>query len=395
MRLRFLAAAAALLLAPLATGCDDGGNPASGTTTPGQEESAFDQIFSFGGTRSESDTAATGNESCASEDCPVDPDPETDDPQILECTAALPIPSGALAACQTFCAKLTGCLGEPAAAAACASDCASTLSGTEIAGVQQIFGCFDAATCDDLADWQDGSPSNVDSPEPTDPRPAEDGGSDAAPIPESDGGGDTPDIPSEGDPMPPREGEVIAETENPIATCLEAVFESWATAPLSASKQAVCDAVPANEARCSYGDSVVVNTGSGEASSGSSDGASAEPAQGDASGDSGAPQEDQAPVPDEGDPYVPSAEDYAEEAVYCHAYGALLGEAAFARLGACDALEDCDARDDCLMGIVACAPFITFLEFAGGARSDSGTVSVEVDGESTPPSVPEDAPTPR
>ena len=385
MRSRRPVALAALALAPFAFACSDGGSPTSASTTPGQTESAFDEVFSLSGGRSQNDSAATGGETCTGESCPTDPSDPTPEPDPAPvCEAALPVPAGALAVCQTFCAKLTGCLGEPAAAAGCAADCASTLAGTELAAVAEVFGCFTAASCDDLAAWQGGEPDTTEPTEPGEPTDAGSGAAGAAPRRdgEDDGNG------SEADPLPPREVEVAS---NPIGECLEAVFLGWTTAPISAAKQAVCDAVPANEDRCAGEDDVAV--GSGSASSGSSEPDATDPAP-PREGGGEAPGDDASPVPPEGDGGGGSDDGSDEDVLMCHAYGALLSGATFTRLGACDALADCAAREACLQGIMACAPFIEVLAFGYGASSSGTTVDV-IEPEPGPPPTPAEPPAPR
>ncbi|PKN56254.1 MAG: hypothetical protein CVU56_17165 [Deltaproteobacteria bacterium HGW-Deltaproteobacteria-14] len=347
----------ALAVTPLAVACSDGGTATPGTTTPGSEASAFDNYFGLGGGRSANDSGATAQEGCADDNCTTDPNAPMPVYVPPVCESPLAPPAGALAACQTFCAKVTACAGEPAATAACASDCAASLAGTELAAAQQIFGCFTAASCDDIANWGGGG---GDTTEPSDPRtdvPSTDPAG-----PDAGGGSESP-APEEGsDPLPPREGggEVVVAA-NPIGACVDAVFMSWADGTLPAAKQAVCDAVPANVERCDVGDTAVVSSGGGQASSGS-------PPDG---GSDGSSPSEPAQIPRE-DPIEPEEEQASyddDDAAECRALGALLSQQTFARIGACDALADCDARDACLEQVLVCAPFIEIIYFGGGSAS--------------------------
>lgn len=364
MRSRLSTALVALAVTPLAIACSDGGTATPGSTTPGSETSAFDNYFGLGGGRSANDSAATAQEGCADDNCTTDPnspEPPVYTPPV--CESPMAPPAGALAACQTFCAKVTGCAGEPAATAACASDCAASLAGTELAAAQQIFGCFTAASCDDIANWGGGGNN-----QPGDPRTDVPSTDPAAP----DAGGDqTPAPEGASDPLPPREGggEVVV-TADPVGECVDAVFASWFDGTLPAAKQAVCDAVPANVERCDQGDTLVTSSGSGEASNGST------PDGNSAGGSDGSTPSEPAQIPGE-DP-VPADDQQSsydeEDAAECRAFGALLSQQAFARIGACDAMADCDARDACLMQVMVCAPFIEVIY--GGGGSASTTVDV-------------------
>jgi|GEM_PF-3557815 len=372
MQLRLLAALAALIVTPIAA-CDDGGTATPGTTTPGSEESAFDDYFSLGGgERAANDSTTGAAQECGDDNCTEEPNgPDTPVYTPPVCESPLAAPAGALGACQSFCAKVTGCAGEPVAAAACASDCAASLAGMELAGVQQIFGCITAASCEDIADWnggvggetRSGGSGGTDVP-PTDPMDPDDGASAGA----DDGG-------SQSDPAPPREddppeGEVVV-TSNPIGECMDGVLEGWLGAPLSAGKQAVCDALPANEERCSGGDTTSVSTGSGEASANNTPEGNASDSA-DASGPSDENAE-QAPAREDDPMPTDDEDDYSDAQEQCQALGSLLSAQTMTRIGVCDAMEDCDARDACLEQVLVCAPFIEVLYFGGGSE-----VSVDV-----------------
>ncbi|TNF37236.1 MAG: hypothetical protein EP329_03750 [Deltaproteobacteria bacterium] len=389
MQLRLTAVAAVLLLVPFAA-CDDGGGTTPGTTTPGAEESAFDDYFGFGdGALASNDSTGTAQEACADDNCTsttTDPMP-TYTPPV--CESPLAPPSGGLAACQGFCAKVTDCMGQPEAAAACASDCSASLAGVELAAVQQIFGCFTAASCDDIAAWNGGGSDTTQGGGSTDVPPATDASG-------ADGGTETP-VPADdnsSDPVPPREEGEVVVTVNPIGACFEAVFMGWFDATISAGKQAVCDAVPANEARCAGSETSVVEVSSGEAQASNGATPDGEASSG-SSGSSGS--SDQAPA--QGDPLPvdeeePTAEDYAGAAIECHAYGSLLSAQTMNRIGACDAMEDCDQRDACLQQVLVCAPFIQVLYF-GGSATVSDDVA-EPNTANTEPSTPTDTePTPQ
>ena len=409
-----LAACGALTL--VAAGCTDGGGTGV-VSQPGEQESLFDDFFGASTARESADdgtNTAGGADNpqvpCEGADCPPDsPTPTVDVSDAFTCDAPHATPSGAAGACNAFCTKVATCAGAPEAAGACATDCGSTLGGIELAAASAIFDCYVQASCDEIAAYRGGtSTTNTDTPRddsPGEPTPTDpSSGASPAPDPGGDGGGATPPSDGGGDdegaPEPPGgdgPGPVVVDS-NPIGSCVDGLFETWSTTPLPASKAAFC-ASAANVGDCDGG-STVSTPSEVPAGSGGSGGSSGSSDSGADNSAGAAPRERPEPPGDSGDPAPPFEDDEVEDDDdddgACNAVAHLLTQSALDRIGACGAMSECDARNVCLDGELACLPFFASIGF--GESSGSGSVTVEdTEPNSTevPPSVPSETPAPQ
>ncbi len=400
MRLRLPIALVSILGLALFA-CDSGGGgtgtaiPGT-TTTPGAQETAFDDFFSAGGGLDSNEQTgasgcAAGEPGCEDPRDPNTPDPNPIDPIDLglpECSAQLAIPSSATGACTPLCQKIAECRDDTSLLTACVADCADSLRGMEIIPVEDIFDCFVAASCEALADWGrggsvGGEPTRVPDPTPggnntPNPDPGPDSGgdsdsSDAQPIPDggdgSDGGGgsDTPD--------PSDYYDTSGDSDaNPIGECMQGLFIDWSTQTLPSAKMAVCESTIALEDECT-GDDVVV---SGSGSSGSSSSGEVPPNSTPSDGGSDSPDgADRAPMPPEYEYEEDDVDHHERELAECKTVAGMLTQQVLNRIDACYNKTDCNERDECIEGVLACVPFLPTIIY-GMARGDSGSVTVDV-----------------
>ncbi len=334
-----LALTASLSLICAVAACDSGNGGATGTaTTPGSDESAFDDLFRAGGSLSGGSNEATSHSECPADDpdCGTATAPaELDPPQ---CTTSLPIPAGAGATCAPLCRKIAECRGDDSVITACVADCADSLRGVELVRAGALFGCVTAATCEDLGAY--GGDGSAQAPTPA-PAPA-------AGEPGSDSGG------ADADPYDPEGGYEHVAADDPIGDCMEALFEGWSRQALPPAKLAVCEETLATKDACDDGD--VVSSGSSRDQVPASSTDAEEPGDGDDGGD------DPDPMPPEDDD---DGDDDEGQLAACTAAAGLMSQELLDRVRACYDEQDCATREACLGEQFACAPWLAAIGFGG------------------------------
>jgi len=322
-------------------GCSDGGTPSDPGSTDGQ--GLFGSFFGSGGAGGEREDAAAQ----PGVDCDADCEPGWSSSWPV-CEDPHAAPAGALAACQSFCQKVAGCLDAPEQVTACRVECVSHVGGMELALIQQIFGCFTAADCEDITGWHGGGPVTSEPTEPVEP-PRADAGSDREipPRDEREPGNDEPD------------GVWEAWEPGPIELCLDGVYDGLMHATLGPAKANACQAIVDTILGCE------VHSGG---STGSAPPRVPDPAPEYGDDGDGSDEDDWR---DDGPWWEPTEDELLAQ---CAMMANLLDQGVLDRLAGCANASTCEAAEACFEAEMACLPMMLSVVDGIGADGGSGTI---------------------